>query len=85
MVSQSDKAPIEELKREVDAETADPVTSAVTHLAGRATPVLEDATNKIRQPVQIWSAQVRDRPLLFLTLAVALGWVIASLRKKRRS
>lgn len=38
MVSQSDKAPIEELKREVDAETADPVTSAVTHLAGRAAP-----------------------------------------------
>jgi hypothetical protein len=56
----------------------------VTHLVDRATPVVADTTDKVRQQVQIWSAQVRDRPLLFLTLAAALGWVIASLRRKGR-
>ena len=85
MVSQNDKARIEELKRQLDAETADPITPAVTHLVDRTTPVVESATDKIRRPVQLWSAQVRDRPLLFLALAAALGWVIASLHKKRRS
>jgi hypothetical protein len=82
MVAQSDKARIDELKRQVDAATVDRITPAVTNFFDRATPIVADATDKVRQQVEVWSAQVRDRPLLSLSLAAALGWVVASLRRK---
>lgn len=83
MVAQSDKARIDELKRQVDAETTDRVTPAVTRLADRATPVITGTTDTIRQQVDAWSAQVRGRPFLSITLVAALGWIVASLRKRR--
>lgn len=69
-------AQIARLREQVEALMRDRVTPAVVDAAGRAETAVHDATEAIRGQTEMVSNKVREQPLLAVTIAAAIGYVL---------
>ncbi len=70
------QAQIARLRDQVEALMKDRVTPAMTGLAGRAESAVHTASDAVKGQAQVVSGQVKERPLIALVIAAAVGWVI---------
>jgi ElaB/YqjD/DUF883 family membrane-anchored ribosome-binding protein len=67
---------IARLREQVESLLKDQVTPAVAAFAGRAENAAQSATASMRDQAKVVSGQVKERPLVAILIAAALGWVI---------
>lgn len=70
------QAQIARLREQVEALMKDRVTPAMADFAGRAESAVQSAGGMVRDQAQVVSGQVRDRPLIAILIAAAVGWAI---------
>jgi ElaB/YqjD/DUF883 family membrane-anchored ribosome-binding protein len=73
---ESARAEIARLRAEVDALMKDRVTPAVSDFMGRAEKAVSGARDVVGEQSQAVAGQVKERPLLAIAIAAAIGWVI---------
>ena len=70
------QAQIARLREQVESLMKDRVTPAVSDFAGRAESALHSASGTVRDQAQVVSGQVKDRPLIAIMIAAAVGWIV---------
>lgn len=75
------QAQIESLRGQVDALMKDRVTPAIADFAGRAETAVNSATGAVRQQADAVSGRVKQRPLIAIAIAAALGWLIGRMMR----
>lgn len=75
------QAQIESLRTQVDALMKDRVTPAIADFAGRAETAVNSATGAVRQQADAVSGRVKQRPLIAIAIAAALGWLIGRMMR----
>lgn len=75
------QAQIESLRTQVDALMKDRVTPAIADFAGRAETAVNSATGAVRQQADAVSGRVKQRPLIAIAVAAALGWLIGRMMR----
>jgi ElaB/YqjD/DUF883 family membrane-anchored ribosome-binding protein len=64
------------LREQVEALLKEKVTPAVSAFAGRAEDAIHGATQTARNQADAIAGHVRERPLVSLLIAAAVGWLI---------
>lgn len=70
------RAEISRLRDEIDALMKDRVTPAVSDLVGRAERAVNDARGVVGEQSQAVVGRVKERPLIAIAVAAAIGWII---------
>jgi len=70
------RAQIARLREQVETLMKDRVTPAVADLAGRAENAVHSASGVVRDRAQVMSGQVKEKPLIAIMIAAAVGWLI---------
>ena len=70
------QAQIARLREQVESLMKDRVTPAVADFAGRAESAVYNAGGVVRDQADAVSGQVKDKPLIAIMIAAAVGWVI---------
>jgi ElaB/YqjD/DUF883 family membrane-anchored ribosome-binding protein len=69
-------AQIARLREQVEALMKDRVTPAVAAAADRAQTAMHGAADTMRDQVETLSGKIREQPLLAISIAVAVGYVL---------
>jgi ElaB/YqjD/DUF883 family membrane-anchored ribosome-binding protein len=74
----AEDAPVQiaRLRQQVKALTEDRITPVVAKFADQASSAITIATEAISNQAQTVSDQVRERPLMAIMIAAAVGWLI---------
>ena len=70
------QAQIGRLREQVEALMKDRVTPAVSDFADRAQSAAHSASGVMRDQAEVVSGQVKERPLMAIMIAAAVGWAI---------
>ncbi len=70
------RAEIARLRDEVDSLMKDRVTPAVSDFVGRAERAMSDARDVVGGQSQAVVGRVKERPLIAIAIAAAVGWII---------
>jgi ElaB/YqjD/DUF883 family membrane-anchored ribosome-binding protein len=75
------QAQIARLRQEVESLMKDRVTPAVSQFAGQAQDAYSSARGMVRDQSHMVSGQVKERPLIAIALAAAVGWAIGRIMR----
>jgi ElaB/YqjD/DUF883 family membrane-anchored ribosome-binding protein len=64
------------LREQVEALLKEKITPAVSAFAGRAEDAIQDATQTARHQADAIAGHIKERPLVSILIAAAVGWAI---------
>jgi len=67
---------IAQMREQVDALTQDRITPVVADFIGKAGTAAAIAKGAVQERAQVVSGQVKERPLVAILIAAAVGWII---------
>jgi ElaB/YqjD/DUF883 family membrane-anchored ribosome-binding protein len=70
------QAQIARLRQEVEGLMKDRVTPTVSNLAGQAQEAAATVQRTVRDRSDMVSNRVKDRPLIAIAIAAAIGWIV---------